>query len=103
LHPKQVGQTELFTQSTSGQLISKFDKVKIFEQTAMKFLLISLVKVYQAILSPYLPNSCRYTPTCSQYMIQAISKHGTFRGGWMGIKRLARCHPWGGSGFDPVP
>lgn len=69
----------------------------------MKFLLISLVKVYQAILSPYLPNSCRYTPTCSQYMIEAVNKYGPFRGGWMGLKRLSRCHPWGGSGYDPVP
>lgn len=69
----------------------------------MKFLLISLVKVYQAVLSPYLPNACRYTPTCSQYMIEAVNRHGFLKGGRMGLKRLGRCHPWGGSGYDPVP
>ncbi len=69
----------------------------------MKFLLIALVRFYQAALSPYLPNSCRYTPTCSQYMIEAVQKHGPLKGGWMGLKRFARCHPWGGHGPDPVP
>ncbi len=69
----------------------------------MKTLLILLVKAYQGVLSPYLPNACRYTPTCSQYMIEAVGKHGAIRGGWMGLKRFARCHPWGGSGMDPVP
>jgi putative membrane protein insertion efficiency factor len=69
----------------------------------MKFLLIGLVRIYQFVLSPYLPNSCRYTPTCSQYMIQAITKYGVWKGGRMGFKRLSRCHPWGGSGYDPVP
>lgn len=69
----------------------------------MKILLISLVKVYQGVLSPYLPNSCRYTPTCSQYMIEAVTKHGALKGGWLGLKRFGRCHPWGGSGPDPVP
>lgn len=69
----------------------------------MKFLLISLVKVYQAVLSPYLPNACRYTPTCSQYMIEAVNRYGPWKGGRLGLKRLGRCHPWGGSGYDPVP
>lgn len=69
----------------------------------MKFLLIALVRFYQAALSPYLPNSCRYTPTCSQYMIEAVQKHGPFKGGWLGLKRIARCHTWGGHGHDPVP
>ncbi|MGG7662444.1 membrane protein insertion efficiency factor YidD [Dyadobacter sp. BHUBP1] len=69
----------------------------------MKFLLIALVRFYQAALSPYFPNSCRYTPTCSQYMIEAVQKHGPFKGGWMGLKRIARCHPWSGHGHDPVP
>lgn len=89
-------------QGLNGRL-SIFGKVKIFGQTPMKFLLITLVKVYQAVLSPYLPNSCRYTPTCSQYMVEAVTKHGALKGGWMGLKRLSKCHPWGGSGFDPVP
>lgn len=69
----------------------------------MKSALIGLVRVYQAVLSPYLPSACRYTPTCSQYAIEAICKHGAVRGGWLGLKRISRCHPWGGHGYDPVP
>ena len=69
----------------------------------MKAALIFFVRLYQGVLSPYLPNSCRYTPTCSQYMIEAVTRHGAFKGGWLGLKRFARCHPWGGSGQDPVP
>lgn len=69
----------------------------------MKTVLIFFVRIYQGVLSPYLPNACRYTPTCSQYMIEAITKHGALRGGWMGLKRFGRCHPWGGHGIDPVP
>lgn len=69
----------------------------------MKTVLIFFVKIYQGVLSPYLPNACRYTPTCSQYMIEAVTKHGALRGGWMGLKRFGRCHPWGGHGPDPVP
>ena len=61
------------------------------------------VKLYQWIISPILPQSCRYHPTCSNYMIQAIKEWGPFRGAWMGIKRIASCHPWGGMGNDPVP
>jgi hypothetical protein len=69
----------------------------------MKFLLIGLVKLYQGALSPYLPNSCRYTPTCSQYTLEAIQRYGWLKGSRLGLKRISRCHPWGGSGFDPVP
>ena len=61
------------------------------------------VYFYRACISPLLPPSCRYTPTCSQYMVEAVTKNGIFIGGWLGIKRLLRCHPWGGSGYDPVP
>ncbi|WP_192351146.1 membrane protein insertion efficiency factor YidD [Algoriphagus sp. Y33] len=61
------------------------------------------VLVYQYTISPLFPSSCRYTPTCSQYMKEAIMKHGVFKGGWMGLKRIARCHPWGGHGHDPIP
>jgi len=62
-----------------------------------------LVRAYQLLLSPMLGASCRYTPTCSQYAIEAIRKYGPFKGGWLAIKRIARCHPWGGHGHDPVP
>lgn len=54
-------------------------------------------------ISPYLPPSCRYTPTCSAYGIEALKKYGPFKGGWLTLKRIASCHPWGGSGYDPVP
>ncbi|MGB0523641.1 MAG: membrane protein insertion efficiency factor YidD [Flammeovirgaceae bacterium] len=66
-------------------------------------LLIGLVRFYQGAISPYFPSSCRYTPTCSTYMIQAIKIHGPFKGTWLGLKRIGRCHPWSASGHDPVP
>jgi uncharacterized protein len=69
----------------------------------LRKILIYLVRAYQAMLSPYFPNSCRYTPTCSDYTIQAIQKHGAIRGSWLGLKRIASCGPWGGHGHDPVP
>jgi putative membrane protein insertion efficiency factor len=58
---------------------------------------------YRAAISPLKPATCRYTPTCSEYAIQAVRKHGIFKGGWLALRRIARCHPWGGSGYDPVP
>lgn len=70
---------------------------------AVSWLMIKFVRLYQLVISPILPNSCRYTPTCSQYMIEAIMKYGPLRGGWLGLKRISRCHPWGGHGHDPVP
>ena len=66
-------------------------------------LLIFLVRAYQAMISPWLMPSCRYSPTCSEYAAQAIQKYGAFKGGWLALKRLLRCHPWGGHGYDPVP
>jgi len=66
-------------------------------------LLIGLVQFYQGAISPYLPSSCRYHPTCSTYMLRAIRRHGPVTGTWLGLKRIGRCHPWGGSGHDPVP
>ncbi|HNS16835.1 MAG TPA: membrane protein insertion efficiency factor YidD [Bacteroidales bacterium] len=67
-----------------------------------KFMIL-LIRLYQIVISPYLPPSCRYTPTCSVYGIEAIRKHGPFKGGWLTLKRVLSCHPWGGSGYDPVP
>lgn len=65
--------------------------------------LIGLVKVYQYTISPLLPGACRYTPSCSEYGVQALRTHGAFRGGWLTLKRFLSCHPWGGHGYDPVP
>ncbi|NCD68911.1 membrane protein insertion efficiency factor YidD [Mucilaginibacter agri] len=67
------------------------------------YIFIVLIKVYQYLLSPLLGASCRYTPTCSQYGVEAIKKYGPFKGGWLTLKRIGRCHPWGGHGHDPVP
>ncbi|HEY1723274.1 MAG TPA: membrane protein insertion efficiency factor YidD [Magnetospirillaceae bacterium] len=66
-------------------------------------LLSGLFRTYQLLLRPMLPPSCRYTPSCSHYGIEAIRVHGAVRGGWLTLRRVARCHPWGGSGYDPVP
>ncbi len=61
------------------------------------------VRGYRLILSPWLGWSCRYQPTCSQYALDALESHGALRGGWLALRRIARCNPWGGSGYDPVP
>lgn len=66
-------------------------------------LLILLIRVYQYTLSPFIGRNCRYTPTCSNYGIEAIKKYGAIKGGWLTIKRILSCNPWGGSGYDPVP
>lgn len=66
-------------------------------------ILLTLVKGYQIFISPLTHASCRYTPTCSQYTVEALKKHGPFKGFWLAAKRIARCHPWGGHGYDPVP
>lgn len=65
--------------------------------------LVVLIRFYQLCISPLKPPSCRFTPTCSQYALQAVRKYGPFKGGWLALKRILRCHPWGGSGYDPVP
>ncbi|WP_373707413.1 membrane protein insertion efficiency factor YidD [Kaistella sp.] len=67
------------------------------------FPLIILIKFYQWFISPLLPKSCRYEPTCSSYMVEALKVHGPIKGLWLGSKRIARCNPWGGEGYDPVP
>jgi putative membrane protein insertion efficiency factor len=69
----------------------------------MKYLFILLIKFYQAFISPFLPSACRYQPTCSEYAKQAFIKHGFFKGFRLMVKRISSCHPWGGSGYDPVP
>ena len=67
------------------------------------WLFLGMIRLYQILLSPLLGASCRYTPTCSAYGIEAIKKHGPFYGGWLTLKRIASCHPWGKHGHDPVP
>lgn len=69
----------------------------------IKFIFILPVRIYQYTISPLLPGACRYTPTCSEYTAQAIHKHGPIKGIRLGLKRISSCHPWGGSGYDPVP
>jgi len=67
------------------------------------WLLILPIRFYQKVISPIKPPSCRFTPTCSQYAIEAIRKHGPFKGLYLAVWRILRCNPWGGSGYDPVP
>jgi len=69
----------------------------------MQFVLLALIRFYQRFISPLLGSNCRYYPTCSHYMAEAIEKYGVPRGGCMGMKRIMRCHPWQRGGFDPVP
>ena len=71
--------------------------------TLLKNLLITLIKGYQKWISPLLPSRCRFQPTCSQYCVEALQEHNFLKGVFLGIKRIFRCHPWGGSGHDPVP
>jgi putative membrane protein insertion efficiency factor len=76
--------------------------VKKITQLPAKFLIL-LIRIYQVTLSPFIGRNCRYTPTCSNYGIEAIRKYGAIKGGWLTIKRILSCNPWGGSGYDPVP
>jgi uncharacterized protein len=69
----------------------------------LKAVVILLIKSYQKVVSPWTPASCRYNPTCSSYSIDAFQKHGLWKGFVLTIKRIGSCHPWGGSGYDPVP
>ena len=62
-----------------------------------------LIRFYQLAISPHTPASCRFQPTCSHYALEAIGRFGPLKGGWLALKRISRCHPWGGQGYDPVP
>ena len=67
------------------------------------FIALLPIRFYRACISPLTPASCRFVPTCSEYAMIAIQKYGPLKGGWLAIKRIFRCHPWGGQGYDPVP
>lgn len=67
----------------------------------LPFLLV--IRFYQYVISPWIGPKCRYTPTCSHYAVEVLKKHGPLKGFWLSLKRISRCHPWGGSGYDPVP
>ena len=69
----------------------------------MKYVLLKFVRFYQLAISPLLPPRCRYAPTCSQYAVEALQKHGAYKGSMLALRRICRCHPFGGSGYDPVP
>ncbi len=69
----------------------------------LSLLLLILIRGYQFLVSPFFPPACRYLPTCSEYARQAVTTHGPLRGSWLALRRLARCHPWAGWGYDPVP
>lgn len=75
------------------QLINRF----------LSLILLGIIKIYQVLISPLLGSNCRFTPTCSQYGVEAIKKYGPFKGFWLTVKRIGRCHPWGSHGHDPVP
>ena len=66
-------------------------------------LLTTTIRFYREAISPWTPSACRYTPTCSAFALEAIERHGAGRGSWLAVRRIARCHPWGGHGYDPVP
>ncbi|UCG74601.1 MAG: membrane protein insertion efficiency factor YidD [Gemmatimonadota bacterium] len=69
----------------------------------MRSVILVSIRAYQVAISPLLPGACRYSPTCSQYALEAVSRHGAARGSWLALRRLLRCHPFGGVGYDPVP
>lgn len=75
----------------------------LFVRSLVSKFLIGLIKLYQVTLSPWIGRACRYTPTCSNYGIEAIQKYGPIKGSWLTLKRVLSCNPWGGSGYDPVP
>lgn len=92
--------------SVNGRTESKaagFSMVRLLRRIALlpRLLLEALVRIYQYVLSPHIPSSCRYTPTCSEYAVQALRRYGAVRGSILTAHRLLRCHPWGGHGFDP--
>ncbi|MEQ9424458.1 MAG: membrane protein insertion efficiency factor YidD [Cyclobacteriaceae bacterium] len=85
-------------QKVQDQTVEDAQKPSLFSR-----IYILPILFYKYSISPLIPPSCRYAPTCSTYAVEAILKHGIFKGTWLGIKRISKCHPWGGQGYDPVP
>ena len=80
------------------------EKNETIKKTSLLVDLITLpIRFYRLFISPLIPSRCRYTPTCSEYALEALHTHGLIHGLWLSIKRIGRCHPWGGHGYDPVP
>lgn len=84
-------------------MLQILQKIVNFPFKLIGWVFIGLIRFYQLAISPILPASCRYTPTCSQYSLEAIKKYGPFKGGYLAFRRILRCNPWGGHGHDPVP
>jgi putative membrane protein insertion efficiency factor len=82
---------------------ARTSKTRELDRGVMRRVLITFVRAYQLGISPHLPPSCRYYPSCSAYAIEALQKHGAVRGSWLAVRRIARCHPFRPGGFDPVP
>lgn len=98
-HPSPTSSGSSANDAPSGTRTTVWAKVR----RIAAWPLILLVRFYQVCISPLKPPSCRFTPTCSQYALEALRKYGPFKGGWLALRRLLRCHPFGGSGYDPVP
>ena len=69
----------------------------------MKWLVLACLRIYRYAISPLLGRNCRFFPSCSEYALEAVERHGALRGGWLGLRRVCRCHPWSAGGYDPVP
>ncbi|HAO05894.1 MAG TPA: membrane protein insertion efficiency factor YidD [Chryseobacterium sp.] len=107
---KTILRTDFYRPETSNKFKLIFNflpyfciVLKLTFNKIITFPLVILIRFYQWFISPLLPKNCRYEPTCSHYMVKALQVHGIFKGFWLGAKRISRCHPWGGSGYDPVP
>ena len=97
-HPASLGQYVL---RQKGKILPWCSNRRL--NSLVKSILIFFVRFYQKLISPLFPAACRYHPTCSQYMVEAVQIHGLGKGFWLGLRRISRCHPWGGFGLDPVP
>ncbi|MDE6878514.1 MAG: membrane protein insertion efficiency factor YidD [Odoribacter sp.] len=88
---------------TESQNCNKRKSLVSWLKRGLAAILMLPIKFYQYCISPLKPSCCRYTPTCSEYALQALRKYGPFKGSWLALKRILSCHPWGGNGYDPVP